>query len=30
MDEIVFEFKAMNIEEIKNRPKIPISDYFYN
>lgn len=30
MDEIVFEFKALNIEEIKNRPKIPISDYFYN
>lgn len=30
MDEIVTEFKALNVEEIKSRPTIPISDYFYN
>lgn len=30
MNEIVNELKAMKIEEIKNRPHIPISEYFYN
>jgi hypothetical protein len=30
MEEIVNEFKFMNIEEIKNRPQMPLSEYFYN
>lgn len=30
MEEIVTEFKNMNIEEIKNRPQLPIYEYFYN
>jgi len=30
MEEIVNEFRSLNIEEIKNRPQIPISEYFYN
>jgi hypothetical protein len=30
MEEIVTEFKDMNIEEIKNRPQLPIYEYFYN
>lgn len=30
MLEIVAELKALNVEEVKNRPQISISDYFYN
>lgn len=30
MDEIVNELKTLNVEEIKSRPNIPISEYFYN
>lgn len=30
MDEIVNEFKELDVEEIKSRPNISISEYFYN
>lgn len=30
MDEIVHELNILNVEEIKSRPNIPISEYFYN
>jgi translation initiation factor 2 alpha subunit (eIF-2alpha) len=30
MEEIVNEFKALDIEEINSRPNIPIYEYFYN
>lgn len=30
MNEIINEFNNMNIEEIKNRPQVPIHEYFYN